>query len=216
MNKCFTAFDIKIIACVSMVLDHCGSYLFPGEEWMRWAGRLSFPLFCFLLTEGYRHTKNVKLYFIRLGIFALVSEIPFDLLGDDKLFAPERQNVFFTLFLGLLMLYLLDRTNSVILKAYIVIACMIFSQYFHFSYRYPGILMIFIFDYFRDFPFFMYLSNMADNFRLYYAGMQTAGSLALIPVSLYNGKRGPSLKYFFYAFYPCHLLIIYMIKKTIL
>ncbi len=196
-----------------MVLDHSGAYLFPGQTWMRYAGRFAFPIYCFLLTEGYRHTRDVKKYLVRLLVFALVSEIPYDLLGHDSFFYPGTQNAFFTLFSGLLMLYLIDRTNSVILKAYILVSVMAISECCHFSYRYPGIYMIFAFDYFRDLPLLRDLNVIASNIRLYTAKIQVAGSLALIPVSFYNGKRGPSWKYFFYAFYPCHLMIIYFARK---
>ncbi len=197
-----------------MVIDHCGSYLFPDAEWMRYVGRFAFPIYCFLLTEGYRHTRNIKKYMIRIGAFALISEIPYDLLGHDSFMYWGSQNVFFTLFLGLLMLYLMDWTNSVIIKAFILISVMAISQYCHFSYRYPGIFMIFVFDYFRDLPFFRDLNIIAANIRLYYAKMQVAGSLAIIPIYFYNGKRGPSWKYFFYLFYPVHLLVIYYVKNT--
>lgn len=196
-----------------MVIDHAGAYLFPEAEWMRYVGRLAFPIYCFLLTEGYHHTRDVKKYLLRLLFFALISEIPYDMLGKDSLFYWGSQNVFFTLFSGLLMLCFMDWTNSVILKAFILVSFMWIGEYCHFSYRYPGIYMIFAFDYFRDLPFLRDLNIIAANIRLFTAKSQAAGSLAIIPLSFYNGKRGPSWKYFFYAFYPCHLLIIYLVKK---
>ena len=208
-----SAFSIKMIALISMVMDHCGEYLFPGEKWMRLVGRLAFPLYCFLLTEGFRHTRDVKKYLFRLGLFALISEIPYDLLGHDTFFYPGAQSVFFTLTLGLYMLYLMDWTNSVFLKGLILISSMAIAQYCHFNYRYPGIFMIFAFDYFRDLPLLRDLNVIAANIRLYNASVQVGGSLALIPISFYNGKRGPSLKYFFYIFYPAHLMVLYFLKK---
>ena len=210
-----SAFSLKVLACIAMVFDHTGEVFFPDHEWMRYVGRLAFPIYAFLIAEGFAHTKDVKKYLKRLLIFAFVSEIPFNLVSYDKLFYPKSQNVMFTLFTGLLMLYLMERSESAILKAYILTAAMLIAETFHFNYRYPGILMIFAFYYFRDFPLLCGLNILADNIRLFTAKMQAAGGLALIPISLYNGKKGPSLKYFFYVFYPLHLMVIYFIKKMI-
>ncbi len=208
-----SAFTLKLIACISMVFDHCGAYLFPEAVWMRYVGRFSFPIYAFLLTEGFRHTRNIKKYLFRLLLFALVSEIPYDLLGHDTFFYPGSQNAFFTLFSGLLMLYIMEWTNSTALKCFILISVMAITEICHFNYRYPGIFMIFAFDYFRDLPILRDLNIIAANIRLYYAKIQVAGSLAIIPISLYNGKRGPSWKVFFYLFYPIHLMVIYFVKK---
>lgn len=208
-----SAFTLKIIACIAMVIDHTGEFLFPGTVWMRCVGRLAFPIYCFLLTEGFRHSRNINHYLMRLLAFALVSELPYNLINSGKFICPEHQNVFFTLFLGLLMLYLLEWTESVTLKDFIVIASMAIAETFHFSYRYPGILMIYFFYSLRDFTMFRDLSILAVNIRLFKAGIQSYAGLALIPVSFYNGKRGPSMKYFFYAFYPIHLMVIWLVKK---
>ena len=68
---------LKLIALLSMALDHTGAVLFPQAQWMRIIGRLAFPIYCFCLVEGYRHTSSVPRYLARLGLFALLSEIPF-------------------------------------------------------------------------------------------------------------------------------------------
>ena len=73
------SFQLKCIAVITMIIDHTGAVLFPGELMFRYIGRISFPIFCFLLTEGFFHTKDVRKYMLRLGIFAVVSEIPYDL-----------------------------------------------------------------------------------------------------------------------------------------
>jgi len=103
---------LKIIAVISMLTDHIGYVLFPGVMWLRIIGRLAFPIYCFLLVEGAVHTKNIGRYLLRLGAFALISEIPFDLAFKRSLFYPHYQNVFFTLFLGLAMIAVMDRRRK--------------------------------------------------------------------------------------------------------
>lgn len=99
-----TSFDLKTIAIICMLIDHTAAVLLyqsAGYEVLRLIGRLAFPIFCFLLTQGFIYTKNVWKYMARLAVFAIISEIPFDLAFYKKPFAAEHQNVFFTLTLGL-------------------------------------------------------------------------------------------------------------------
>ena len=95
-----------------MIIDHTGAVLFPGELMFRYIGRISFPIFCFLLTEGFFHTKDVRKYMLRLGIFAVVSEIPYDLAFRGTVLEFEHQNVFFTLFMGVVMMYALEKSGE--------------------------------------------------------------------------------------------------------
>ena len=109
--KGIKTFLLKWIAIISMLIDHIGAVLFPWCEWMRIVGRLAFPIFAYLLVEGFVYTKDVKKYLVRLGLFALISEIPFDLAFFGTVFAPVHQNVFFELFCGnagILVLYFLS------------------------------------------------------------------------------------------------------------
>ena len=87
-----TVFALKILAVVSMFIDHSGAVLFRGDMWMRYVGRFAFPIYAFLIVEGYLHTRDVRKYLIRLGVFALISEIPFDLAFRGRLFAPDYRN----------------------------------------------------------------------------------------------------------------------------
>ena len=98
--------ELKVIAAASMLTDHMGAVLFPQLLFLRVIGRLAFPIYCFLLAEGAVHTHNMKKYLLRLGLFAFASEIPFDLAFRGSFFAPDYQNVFFTLLLGMLMICL--------------------------------------------------------------------------------------------------------------
>ncbi len=191
-----------------MLIDHIGAAIYPDELWMRYVGRISFPIFAFLLVEGFYHTKNVKKYLVRMGIFALLSEVPFDLALKEGMVDFSSQNVYFTLFLGLLMLYLIKWTDVLYLRILIIVSIMVIAQQIHCDYRYPGIWTILSFAALRDLPLFKNLNIIGVNVRLFATRIQVAGALALIPIGLYNGKKGPSWKYFFYAFYPVHLLIV--------
>ena len=104
-----TSYQLKWIAIVTMVIDHMGAILYPTEMAFRYIGRISFPIFCFLLIEGFFHTRNIFKYMARLGAFALISEIPYDLAFKGKVLEFTHQNVFFTLFLGVLMMYVLEK-----------------------------------------------------------------------------------------------------------
>jgi hypothetical protein len=112
MKNGLSSFALKSIAIVSMSTDHAGVALFPEQLWMRAVGRLAFPIFAFLLCEGYSHTRSVRRYAVRLGVFALISEIPFDLMGGGNLFDPGHQNIFFTLLIGLLTIYGIDKLRD--------------------------------------------------------------------------------------------------------
>ena len=99
-----TSNQLKIIALVAMTCDHVGKELLPQCQILQIIGRLAFPIFAYTLVEGFMHTHDVKKYLMRLGILALLSEIPFDLAFNGTILEFGHQNVFFTLFLGILML----------------------------------------------------------------------------------------------------------------
>lgn len=108
-----TSFTLKIIALITMFIDHFG-YVFMGNfSFCNFIGRIAFPIFAFQISEGYKHTKNLKKYFLRLGMFAIISQIPFYLFANKYLGSNILTlNVFFTLFLGLLSIYLYDYINN--------------------------------------------------------------------------------------------------------
>lgn len=208
-----TSFDLKCIAIVSMLIDHIGAFLFPGEIWMRYVGRLAFPIYCFLIAEGYFHTKDVHRYMSRLLIFSFISEIPYDLARYNVWFYKDHQNVFFTLLLGLICVYALDNFQE-LWKHVCVFAFIGLITHFIIKpdYGIGGVILIVCFYLFRQNVFMKYLSVSAINI-LYYGNIQSFGALALLPIHFYNGKKGPSAKYLFYFFYPVHLVVLYLIRR---
>lgn len=237
-----TGSTLKIIAIISMAIDHFGAavvyYMLSNNyspfcdidtlqtiyDIMRKVGRLAFPIYCFLIVEGFYYTSNRKKYAIRLGIFALISEIPFDLAFYNSLAYWNHQNVFFTLFVALITITLMDRwkvenlenptTSAIILanvkRVGVVIVTSVLATVFSMDYYLFGILAIVI----------MYLTR-ENRFKQCILGAvfftwEIPASLAYIPVYLYNGKRGLKMKYFFYIFYPAHLLIFYFVRVFVL
>lgn len=186
---------------------------------MRAIGRIAFPIFCFLLVEGFQKTHDVKKYALRLGIFALVSEIPFDLAFNSKVLELSYQNVFFTLFLGLLTMVVCDmalrkewsqkeklnKVIRVVLAIVIIAAGAVFAEWLRTDYGATGVLCIMVLYIFRRRKAAQMLAGAASFL------WEIPAPLAFIPMAFYNGKRGIRLKYVFYAFYPVHLLLIYLI-----
>lgn len=211
-----TGFTLKMIALITMFVDHftfvfINSSRYPElYELLRGIGRLAFPIFCFLIVEGYFHTRNVKKYLMRLFLFALISEIPFDLAfwASPGLYF-NHQNVFFTLALGLLTLCCIEQFKN---DAYmniitIIIACIV-AYVMKTDYSYYGIIQIMLFYFLRKYTLFKIFSIGVLNIIM----GQPIGALALIFTQTYNGERGPRVKYIMYIFYPAHLLVLFLVK----
>ena len=226
-----SSYYLKLIAIITMLIDHVGAVLVPSNTMlyiiMRSIGRLSFPIFVFLLVEGFYHTKDVKKYLLRMGAFALVSEIPFDLAFDGKLLEFKHQNIFFTLFLGLLCMYLMktvekkynkNTSGSIIVinlfNALITLAFCIIALTLKTDYDYRGILMIVAFYLFRGSKLLISASLLfISGYLLKYINI--FATAAILPISFYNGQKGKSIKYAFYIFYPAHLLILALVNMLL-
>lgn len=230
---------LKWIAIVTMFIDHAAAVLLEAwarqrQGWggvesysfyivMRGVGRLAFPIFCFLLVEGYLHTRNRWKYLARLCVFGAISEIPFDLAFQRQLLDWTYQNVYFTLALGLLSLLLWDWIvgssfkESSILRRLGGFACVAVVAAFAYvcrtDYSAIGVLVI----------FFLYLLRQKEWWRNAVTGLLLLISSPLEAASFpdwllfhfYNGERGRQPKYLFYIFYPAHLLLLVGIRYLI-
>lgn len=207
-----STFQLKWIAIITMLIDHVGAVLFPYEMGFRIVGRIAFPIFCFLIVEGFSHTKDVRRYMLRLGIFALISELPYDLAFHGEFTFSEGQNVFFTLLFGVFMMYLLSMDNGIPVKILVVFSVFVLAEVLNTDYSGRGILLILIYYLFREKKVIGLPAGALWNLSYGWGMIQCFGVFATPFLVFYNGKRGPKIKYFFYVFYPAHLFVLYLLK----
>jgi len=237
---------LKWIALVTMITDHIGAsflkYYFAANgryepfstayEVFRDIGRVAFPIYIFLLIEGYTRTRNVSRYLLRMGLFALLSEVPFDLAFYDKAMYLNKQNVFFTLFIGLITIHAMDSIASeggiesarggaakqkhlprlyfVFCDIGLIALAAAVAFFLKTDYGYVGICAICAVYLLRRYPILAGVLCVVILLRS--SPREIYAAAAIIPLSLYNGKRGRQLKYFFYLAYPVHLFILWLIR----
>lgn len=209
---------LKWIAVLTMVIDHVGAILFPDQIWMRVIGRVAFPIYAYCLAEGFRYTSDYRRYLGRLALFAILSEIPFDLAFYGVPFSFAHQNVFFTLTLGLILLWVLERCREQLLLCAGAFAVLCFlAQALHMDYGAGGLLMVFAFYLAQQgtSPWIGWGIFVFINLFGYAGGVQWAAIIALLPIGLYSGKAGKKKQRFFYWIYPLHLLLLWVIEKYI-
>ena len=222
---------LKWIAVISMLIDHTAEVLINHNAaltdpiWaqiyvlMRGIGRIAFPIYAFLLVEGFLHTRDVKKYLVRMLTFAVVSEIPFDLAVFHTPFYWGYQNVFFALFLGLLALAgenVVHQSSGMFAgaglwkQAFVLILCVGTAQLINCDYGAFGVFFIIL----------LYMTRYDKKTQTVLGAIsliwELPGILAFIPIRLYNGTRGRcGNRYFFYAFYPAHLLALWVVGRFI-
>lgn len=212
------SFILKLFAAAFMVIDHIGLLFFPKLMIFRIIGRMSFPIFAYLIVEGFIYTSNIKKYITRVLAFGIISEIPFNILVSGDILYKDKQNVFFTFTIGLLMLWLLKNNVVPMYTNFIVIMGILLAVLLRTDYSLYGMALVYFFYMFRDSKikhiFFVLVSLLCG-------GVQRAASLAVVLLWFYNGKMGPEftrknlIKYGFYIFYPLHMLILLGIKRII-
>ncbi len=229
---------LQVIAVILMLSDHIWATYMSFGNWMTYIGRMAFPIFAFFIAEGFCRTSNVKKYALRLLGFALISEFPFNLFYSSRWFNPYHQNVMFTLLLGLLAIILIDRlkkdksAKNIALSFLWLLLITVASVIGFVDYGFLGVLTVVMFYLFRDFPFawVLQLVGMVLINIVFFEGQvipfelagksfeiptQAFAVFSLIPIWLYGGKKGKKnkvIQYGFYAFYPVHMLILYLIR----
>lgn len=223
----FSSFALKIIAVICMLCDHFGDAIIKPFSFFNVVGRIAFPIFAFQITEGYIHTKDLKKYFKRLIIFAILSQIPF-MLFLSTFTSPFTLNIFFTLLLGLLSIYIYNKISNKFLAIVIGIIISILAEIINVDYGAWGIIIIMIFYIFKDKKIIMSLLYILScfikylpyllkyNFHYIYLLLLLGTAFSIFFIIAYNGKQGKKIKYFLYIFYPLHMLILYFINVALL
>ena len=224
-----SSFALHIIAMIFMLCDHMWATILD-YEWLTCIGRIAFPIFAFLITEGYIHTSNINKYIKRMVIFAIITEIPFNLMVSASPIYPFHQNVLWTFVISLLTLKYLnfDNTKNIFKSILIIILAIIIATITMCDYFGAGVMMVVGFYIFRKSKLLQLLMMIYVNMILiqgyiypidiagytYYFPQQGFAILSLIFIWLYNGKQGYHAKWFkifCYAFYPLHMLILYIL-----
>lgn len=239
-NITITSFGLHIIAMVCMLCDHLWGTIVPGNDWLTCIGRISFPIFAFMIVEGYFHTKNLKKYVQRLLVFAILSEIPFNLAMGSRIFYPIHQNVLWSFLISIGLIHWNEnaKASEKIWKRVIVAVITVVLGYLAglltmVDFYHAGILTVLVFYFTKNLGWLKYFLQAV---LLWYINMELLGGygyeveilgkvhfitrqgfalLALIPIWLYEGKQGPYnkvIKNIYYWFYPVHLLILGALK----
>lgn len=220
---------LKMIAVVTMLIDHVAAAVLVRQfdatgDWsmytvyyaMRQIGRIAFPIYCFMLVEGLERTRSKGKYLLRMASLALISEIPFDLAFSSKVLEFGYQNVFFTLTIALAAMVVMEQIKRTIklpllqggFNVLTAGAAMILAAVMQTDYDWRGVACILLMYFWRR-------NQIAELVVGYVAFVLLLGELTALPafilLAFYRGKKGFSCKFFFYGFYPVHLLILYFV-----
>ena len=231
-----TAFVLKVIALASMILDHL-AVVFPDyfPFWLRGIGRLAWPIFAFLLAEGFKHTKSPEKFLLRLLAFALISEVPYDLaMGNDISFIADT-NIFYTLFLGGMAICQCEKMKkwrgvSTMATLGALLPAALLAEILTAEYGGMGVLLIFAAYAIKPkglriavmsvFALSQFIPLVPAHFlsieiRLEYWLMVPFTLAAMLLIANYNGKRGTPVKWLFYLAYPAHLVVLAAIAAIV-
>ncbi len=241
--KCLNSLQLKIIGFILMTCDHAWATIAVQYTWLTAIGRLTFPIFAFLTVEGFFHTKNFKKYLLRMLIFALIAELPFNMMSGGGLLYPFHQNVLFTFCLALLFLFLEEKARAkgpvifVLASVGIVLVSFLAGTLTFVDYNGYGQWMVLLFYFCHFIPKrFAWLVEAAG---LVYINWFMMGGLvwevtlfgkacmipeqglavfALLFIWMYNGKPGPkskAIQYACYAYYPAHILVLVILNHLL-
>ena len=214
---------IKLIAMITMLIDHIGSVFFPNVLWLRFIGRIAFVLYAFMIAEGVKHTRNIKLYLLKLFGLACVSEPLFDFVFHNTAYYPDYQNVVITLFLGAVTCFLLSKSIKG-MEATIILIASVLTVIIKSDYPLIGVLLIVAFYYCQEPKHYLisiavFAILQATLFKGNIPPVASAGCLLAIPVLSipYDTiKPKPWFRYLYWLWYPLHMLLLMAVKATIL
>ena len=222
--------QLKYMAFLSMLLDHVNNALITPyldgkgpllhvSNVLSILGRVAFPLFMFFLVEGFFKTRSRKKYLINLLVFALLSEVPFDLFTSRELFNKNWNNMMFTLALSLATIWIVDEMKGRLAKkskalwygvSVLVVAVMCaVAMFFSLDYDYHAIIVAYLFYLFYEKPLYGAALGYLSIIKELYSVLGFAATLT------YNGERGKQYKWLNYAFYPVHLLILGLLRVVL-
>ncbi len=228
---------LHILGMVLMLLDHSWATIATDYAWLNWAGRIAFPIFAFLTAEGYFRTKNFKGYVGRMVLFALLAEIPFNMMmSGGKAFYPLHQNVLFTFVIALLLMRCIDKIRdkgkialTMFFSGALLLLGMLLGNFLFVDYYGAGVVTVLVFYFFHERKWWAFLLQAIC---LYYINVEMLGGLtvpvelfgqsfelhqqlmallALIPIWLYRGRKGSEsilFRFACYFFYPAHILLL--------
>ena len=213
---------LKIIAVISMLIDHIGAYIFPDAYWLRCIGRLALPIFAFFIAEGMRYTRSRKRYVLTLLVFAIISQIPYGFLREFYYL-----NILFTFLIAIFAIFLIEnyKKNETLYMIYLLLlgSVLLFVEFLNIvDYGIFGVLLILVFYFVKDKKLSLSLGAaclvLLTLKMMLFAGftlrstVQFLSILSLLLLYFYNGNKGKvNLKWLFYIFYPLHLLVILII-----
>ena len=235
-----TSAGLHVLAIALMLCDHLWGTIVPGNDWLTCLGRLAFPIFAFMIVEGYFHTKNLKKYILRLLIGAIISEIPFNLALGSNWFYPIHQNVLWTFLIAILLIHWNEKARAsgkmwkrLLTAAATVALGTVLGLLTFVDYHHAGVLTVLVFYFCRGRKWQHFLAQLLCLWYInveilsgigyeleifghsFFLARQALALLALIPIWLYRGRQGhhsKAFQYFCYGFYPAHLLLLGFLK----
>ena len=199
-----------------MLTDHIGAVCFPGVMALRLIGRLAFPIYCFLLAQGLRHTRSHSKYVLRLVILAVLSELPFDLALYGS-FSWAHQNVMLTLILGASAVLLLGRVSHPLVKSLLILPFFVVAELLHTDYGGYGVLLVVLFSV-TEHRLWQTVGLALIYLLMHGFAPPLFAVAAMIPISMYSGKkisRKFSAQLAMNLFYPVHLTLLWILGRLI-
>lgn len=234
---------LHILAMALMLCDHLWATVIPGNEWLTCIGRIAFPIFAFLIVEGFFHTRSRKRYALRLFVAAVLSEVPFNLMLGSAFFYPIHQNVLWTFLIGfgLMQLNEMAKAKSVWVQVLVAFATCLLGIVAGFAsfadYNAAGVLTVLAFYFFRGRKWWHFAAQLVAMYYInlemlsglgyeltlfgkpFFLPQQAFALLALIPIWLYKGRKGYSsrvFQYLCYGFYPAHMLLLWVVRNFLI